>query len=631
MIMTYTSYDISDSFVREKAQQKAKDLLFAEALRPNLLVVLGSILFSALLYSPDNKVVIFSWQGFMIALAVFRSFIFLARQKRVEKHINARLYERIYFVITVIIGCSWGIPSFFPGVLLEKFTFFVIIIFMLFVTYVGSLVLVINFSLLLLYITGFPFLLVFALAYSSVLHASDILIMVGIAFAWFCMALMGYQQHRRIINEFSLQIKNKELIQRLENSNLAAKQASQAKSNFLANMSHEIRTPINGILGMTRLVINTNLEKEQRKLLDNVLYSAESLLGIINDILDFSKIEAGELSIELRDFSLERVLDNIISSLSFQAYDKKIFLKNTTDFNVVPKYIKADELRLRQTLINLIGNAIKFTNEGGVTVRVDVVNRFKDKITMHFSVTDTGIGISADKQERIFDYFSQADDSTARKFGGTGLGLAISKELIEMMGGTISIDSKEGQGSIFHFTVDVLQGKKAPQPSSVTENQYSSYNNLHILLVEDNKINQELARIILENDGQQVALANNGLECLQMLTTGSFDLILMDMQMPEMDGLTATAIIRNCENKYTGNAEIKPALEDQLIKKLLGKHIPIIAMTANVLEKDRQKCLDVGMDYYLSKPFLSDDLYGVLNKCLAASQQHGNDTEIKKT
>jgi len=618
--MTHISSNISDSFIAERVQQKANTLLFAEAMRTNILVIFGAIIVSVLFYSPDNIVILLSWSGLMIALAFIRFLIISLRGKRVQKHASVVFHEKLYFLTTVIIGFSWGIPSFFPGVLFDNFTLSAIMIIMLFSAYIASMALAMNLALLLCYITGFPLLLLLALATSSVLHASELIIMIS--FAWLSIAWMGRQQHKRIMNEFSLQVKNEELIRRLRNANLVAEQANQAKTDFLANMSHEIRTPMYGILGTTRLIMGMTEGGEQRRLLDNVLCSAESLLSILNDILDFSKIEAGQLSLEPHDFSLDKLLDNIVSSLFFQAADKNIFLKKTTNLPSVPLYIKADELRLRQILINLIGNAIKFTSQGGVTIAVDGIPKSEDSIALHFSITDTGIGIAPDRQKMIFSSFSQADNSTARKFGGTGLGLAISRKLVKMMGGTIGINSSEGQGSTFHFTIDVLMGKHDLESNPDPAIQPSTYSNLRILLVEDNKINQDVTKIVLVQDGQQVAVANDGLEALQLLANGTFDMILMDMQMPEMDGLTTTEIIRNCERNKTGNKEIPVDLEEKLIRSLQDKHLPVIAMTANVLERDRQKCMDAGMDDFLSKPFISEDLYKKLNKFAWPMKSH---------
>ncbi len=393
----------------------------------------------------------------------------------------------------------------------------------------------------------------------------------------------------------------------------AARTANRAKTIFLANMSHDIRTPMNGIIGMTRLALDTRLDEQQRDLLKNIMVSAENLLGLLNDILDFSKIEAGQLTIQKHDFCLNTSLDSLISSLSFLALNKNIELGYEIVDENIPAYIRADELRLRQVLTNLVGNALKFTESGRVWVTVRRQDDCKEGIRLHFSVSDTGIGISPDKQQEIFASFVQAENSITRQYGGTGLGLAISKQLVELMDGRIWVESREGEGSTFHFTVVVQPGEESVALSD-HGNETVPCGELRILLVEDNEINQRVLRAILARAGHSVEVAANGLEALRALAEEEFDVIFMDVQMPKMDGISATRIIRHCETGRSEGLAIDEHLAETLVSRLAGGHIPVIAMTANAMSEDRQMCLDAGMDEYLTKPISPDLVFQALSR-----------------
>ncbi len=369
--------------------------------------------------------------------------------------------------------------------------------------------------------------------------------------------------------------------QELIAARIEAEKSELAKGQFLATMSHEIRTPMNGVLGINQLLAATKLNQEQQDYVNTMTHSGQTLLAIINDILDFSKMSAGEMQLHSKDFDLKELVNETVNLLVEVALEKQIMLLRDIA-NDCPNMLKGDNHRLQQVLFNLLGNAIKFTHQGQVKLQVKIKSLNDDNVRLLFEITDTGIGISPEKLSKLFTPFTQADSSITRDFGGTGLGLTISKNIVEMMDGEINVKSTPDVGSIFSFELPFFIVSHAE--TSIIDNKFDDLNisKKHILLVEDNRINQKVASLMLKSLGCELTLACNGQEAIEYFENGQFDLILMDCQMPVMGGLEATKKIRQLESG--------------------ASYIPIIAVTANAMESDKESCIAAGMDDFITKP-----------------------------
>ncbi|MCP3871685.1 MAG: response regulator [Desulfobacteraceae bacterium] len=579
-----------------------------------------AIVLSAILWNKIPHTTIIIWLLLYI-LAVIPRFLLIKKFKKL-KHASSdmRRWQKGYALLLILSGLFWGLS----GILLfvpDSYAHQIFLALMTTGVITGAVSVYSSFLWMIIpYIlcAALPIVIRFAIINDPIAHTTSFLLFLFIFVLMASVRIMN----RTIKESLITTAKNKHLIQKLETSNsdledkikevdetnfaleqtiersnemaVEAASANIAKSAFLANMSHEIRTPMNGILGMAQLLNDTNPTSEQKEYVETITSSAEVLLALINDILDLSKIEAGKIELEHIDFNLESVFNGVKNLLTLKQKENKIDITFSIEKSF-PVFLKGDPTRLRQILLNLAGNAIKFTKEGFVKISASVQEKEDTQILILFEVKDSGIGIGKSKQGNLFKSFSQTDISTTRKFGGSGLGLNISKQFVDMMGGNIGVDSDEGKGSNFWFTALFEYGdeKLVAMEKSNDMDDTGEYRCLNILVAEDNIVNQKVVEKLLIKMGHTISIVSNGIKAVQAVQENDFDMILMDGSMPEMDGFEATRTIRAS-----------------------GNTIPIIAVTAHAMHGDRQDFIDSGMNDYVPKPINAEILKKAIQRVL---------------
>ncbi len=603
-----SSTDLLESHSKQILKEQVQ-LLYANAAIANFSVIAVAFFAITVLWQKIDPQPLLIWCTLLTTAALLRIYL-VYYFKRYTHRYSTEQFAHWYTLATLLTGSCWGLFSQFLILNNDPFVYYFIVIMMVGVITASVPVLVV------MRLTYFSYILPPTLALITTLliignRDAQLLALCMVIYTTL-MVVTGNNLHKRIIFSLRLEVNNKELIGHLideidqkhtiQKDLLIAKEeaekANKSKSKFLANMSHEIRTPMNAIIGLSHIALKKDPSPKIEGYLDKIHLSGQHLLGIINNILDFSKIEAGKLDIESRRFTLDEVMNTLTSITANAIHEKRL------EFNIdidpaltIP--LKGDPLRLGQILINLTNNAIKFTTQGCINVSAKLKQESSEgQLQLYFEVQDSGIGMTAAQQEKLFNAFQQAEISTSRTHGGTGLGLVISKQLTELMGGKIGITSTPGQGSTFWFTIQLEHDQTAVEQTG-HERCALTLSGAHILIVDDNMLNQQIAQELLQESGITTELANDGLEAVDMVNTGNFDGVLMDVQMPILDGLEATRLIRISTN---------------------SKILPIIAMTANATEQERERCLSAGMDDFIAKPIQPDQINNILARWL----QHKN-------
>jgi len=609
---------------RDKIWHEQIRLVEKNAFISNYVSLIISIVLAVVLWPKQSHELIAAWLGFMVLLTLARGIMSILLSRREDHSSDNKILYQWYLVAIVMTGAGWGATGYlmFSDDPIQQVIIGFIIAGM---SSGGASVMSPILRLYVLYL----FLVVSPLMLSLFMQGGDHSVIGFIMLGYIVvMTAMGSRINKQILDSLELRFHNESLIKfmskaknetedlneeladeieqrkrvekELKKAKEAAEAASKTKSEFLANMSHEIRTPMNGILGTLQLLQGSALTESQGEYVDIAYSSGEALLSLLNDILDFSKIEAGKLELEYIPFNLTSLVRELTVLLTQRADERKVVLLSDLD-ETIPPVIKGDSVRIRQILANLLTNAIKFTENGNVTIKASVLEQTKKIVRLKIEVIDSGIGISEEAQRKLFNSFTQADGSTTRKYGGTGLGLAIVRQLVTLMRGRLGVDSEEGKGACFWIEIAF----EIPDENVIPEQKEKQVVELldvlqgHVLLVEDNPVNQIIAKKMLEKVGLSCELVINGEEAVARLKQPhEFSLVLMDCQMPVMDGYEATQAIRELE--------LANALQ----------RLPVVAMTANAMEGDKDKCLHAGMDDYVAKPVKQDALKQVLSHWL---------------